>query len=114
MSMVGDGIAPATANPEPCMTGSGHTAPQCTVTCNGYQRLCAWQSLPNPPPFSHRGNAEGTPICWRDRPFRPKRWGYCDRFPGCPRRESRGHSVGIFLFAEPGALLSRCASRDAV
>ncbi len=37
VSMVGDGIAPATANPEPCMTVSGHTAPQCTVTCNGYQ-----------------------------------------------------------------------------
>ena len=32
MSMVGDGIAPATANPEPCVIVSDHTAPQCTVT----------------------------------------------------------------------------------
>src|SRR5947209_11866048 len=97
LSMVGDGIAPATANPEPCMRVSPHTAPQCTVTCHGYQSRCAWQSLPNLPPFSHRGNADGTPICWRGRPCRPGRWGCCDRFPGCPPHESRDHIVGIVL-----------------
>ncbi len=29
--MVGEGIAPSTANPEPCVKVSLHTAPQCMV-----------------------------------------------------------------------------------
>jgi hypothetical protein len=33
-SMVGEGIAPSAANPEPCMIVSGHTAPQCMVICD--------------------------------------------------------------------------------
>ena len=31
-SMAGAGITPSTANPEPCMIVSDHTAPQCMVT----------------------------------------------------------------------------------
>jgi hypothetical protein len=33
-SMVGEGIAPSAANPEPCVIVSDHTAPQCMVTCD--------------------------------------------------------------------------------
>lgn len=33
-SMVGEGIAPSTANPEPCVSVSTHTAPQCMVKCD--------------------------------------------------------------------------------
>ncbi|MBA2393095.1 MAG: response regulator transcription factor [Ktedonobacteraceae bacterium] len=33
-SMVGEGIAPSAANPEPCVNVSIHTAPQCMVTCD--------------------------------------------------------------------------------
>jgi hypothetical protein len=33
-SMVGEGIAPSAANPEPCVIVSDHTAPQCMVNCD--------------------------------------------------------------------------------
>jgi hypothetical protein len=33
-SMVGEGITPSAANPEPCMIVSDHTAPQCMVNCD--------------------------------------------------------------------------------